>query len=115
VQSFLGHSDSETTEQYIDLAFRVVREGVAKFSERLADVFNAEENATKLEILLHFDSDTVTITKERYYRLLEIESQYNAQQEETRRLHRLLEEVIHQFEDNPKIIHLREYFYKRSA
>jgi hypothetical protein len=31
--------------------------------------------------LLHFSSDTVTITKERYYRLLEIEAQYQAQNE----------------------------------
>jgi hypothetical protein len=45
VQSFLGHSDSETTEQYIDLAFRVVREGVAKFSEKLESVFEAEKDA----------------------------------------------------------------------
>ena len=46
VQSFLGHSDSETTEQYIDLAFRVVREGVAKFAERLEGVFDAEGRLT---------------------------------------------------------------------
>jgi integrase/recombinase XerD len=115
VQSFLGHSDSETTEQYIDLAFRVVREGVAKFSERLADVFNEEENATKLERLLHFDSDTITITKERYYRLLEIEEQYKAQQQETRRLQHLLEQVIHTFDDNPKIIYFKKHLQKRLA
>lgn len=48
VQSFLGHSDSNTTEQYIDLAFRVVRQGVAKFSQRLKGVFSDEEkNDTK--------------------------------------------------------------------
>jgi histone deacetylase complex regulatory component SIN3 len=67
------------------------------------------------QVLLHFYSDTVTISKERYYRLLEIEEQYQAQQEETRRLHQLLEEVIHRFEDDPKVIHLRDYLYKRSA
>ena len=115
VQSFLGHSDSDTTEQYIDLAFRVVREGVAKFSQRLSGVFSDEENATKHEILLHFSEDALIISKERYYRLLEIEAQYQAQQEETRRLHQLLEEVIHRFEDDPKVIHLRDYLYKRSA
>ena len=139
VQSFLGHSDSETTEQYIDLAFRVVREGVAKFAERLEGVFDAEglgdghrdpaKNDTKAEVLLHFSrevryrytghDDTVTIAKERYYRLLEIESQYKAQQQETRRLHQLLEEVIHHLEDNPqrfeddsKIIYLRKHLGK---
>ena len=94
VQSFLGHSDSETTEQYIDLAFRVVREGVAKFSERLSGVFSEEKdsgkNDTKCHVLLHFSENTVTISKERYYRLLEIEAQYKAQQQETRRLQQLL-------------------------
>jgi integrase/recombinase XerD len=119
VQSFLGHSDSETTEKYIDLAFRVVREGVAKFSERLEGVFSAEkdaeENATKLEILLHFSENTVTISQERYYRLLEIEEQYKAQQEETRRLHQLLEQVIQTFDDNPKIIYFKEHLKKRLA
>ena len=97
VQSFLGHSDSGTTEQYIDLAFRVVREGVAKFSERLSGVFDEEKNDTKVEELLHFSDDTVTITKGRYYRLKQIEEQYNAQQQETRRLQELLEEVFSSF------------------
>jgi hypothetical protein len=69
----------------------------------------------KFQVLLHFSDDAVTITKERYYRLLEIEEQYKEQQEETRRLHQLLEEVIHRFEDDPKVIHLRDYLYKRSA
>jgi hypothetical protein len=119
VQDFLGHSDSETTEQYIDLAFRVVREGVAKFSERLSGVFleekDAEKNDTKSEILLHFSSDNVTITKERYYRLLEVEAQYHAQQQETRRLQQLLEQVIHQFDDDPKIIYFKEHLRKRLA
>ena len=119
VQSFLGHSDSETTEQYIDLAFRVVREGVAKFSERLEGVFSEEKDAgkndTKGEVLLHFSDDTITISKERYYRLLEIESQYKAQQEETRRLQELLEEVIRTFDDNPKVIYFKEHLKKRLA
>jgi len=65
--------------------------------------------------LLHFSSDTVTITKERYYRLLEIEAQYQAQQEETRRLHQLLEQVIQTFDDNPKIIYFKEHLKKRLA
>jgi predicted fused transcriptional regulator/phosphomethylpyrimidine kinase len=65
--------------------------------------------------LLHFDSDTVTIAKERYYRLLEIEEQYKAQQEETRRLHQLLEQAIHTFDDNPKIIYFKEHLQKRLA
>ena len=118
VQSFLGHSDSETTEQYIDLAFRVVREGVAKFSERLEGVFleeSAEKNDTKIEILLHFSKDSVTISKERYYRLLEIESQYKAQQEETRRLQQLLEQVIQTFDDKKKIIYFKQHLQKRLA
>ncbi|MHC4537065.1 MAG: tyrosine-type recombinase/integrase [Planctomycetota bacterium] len=118
VQDFLGHSDSETTEQYIDLAFRVVREGVAKFSARLEDVFeakDAEKNDTKFQLLLHFSDDAVTISKERYFRLLEIEQQYNAQQQETRRLQELLEEVIHQFNDDPKIIYFRKHIQQRLA
>jgi integrase/recombinase XerD len=115
VQSFLGHSDSETTEKYIDLAFRVVREGVAKFSERLKGVFDEEENATKYHVLLHFSDNTVTITKERYYRLLEIEAQYKTQQQETRRLQQLLEQVIYTFDDNPKIIYFKEHLKKRLA
>jgi hypothetical protein len=53
--------------------------------------------------LLHFSKDSVTITKERYYRLLEIEEQYKAQQQEPRRLQGILEDVIHHFEDNPKM------------
>jgi hypothetical protein len=92
---------------------------VAKFSERLSGVFleekDVEKNDTKQEVLLHFDSDTVTITKERYYRLLEIEEQYKAQQQETRRLQQLLEEVIHTFDDNPKIIYFKEHLHKRLA
>jgi len=116
VQSFLGHSDSSTTEQYIDLGFRVVREGVAKFSDRLEDVFEDDEkNVTKVQVLLHFNEDTVTIKKERYYRLLEIEAQYNEGKEETRRLHKLLEEIIHDYKvDDEKIISLRDYL-ERSA
>ena len=120
VQSFLGHSDSETTEQYIDLAFRVVREGVAKFSERLKDVFDVEQNDTKTHVLLHFSDDAVTISKERYYRLLEIEEQYKAQQQETRRLQGILEEVISHFEDNAdrfkddaKVIDFKKHLEKR--
>ncbi len=66
-------------------------------------------------ILLHFSEDKVTITKERYYRLLEIEEQYKAQQQETRRLQELLEEIIHQFDDNPKIIYFKEHLKKRLA
>jgi hypothetical protein len=58
--------------------------------------------------LLHFSSDTIAIPKERYYRLLETEAQYRAQQQETRRLHQLLEEVIRQFDDDPKIIYFKE-------
>ena len=137
VQDFLGHNDSNTTEQYIDLAFRVVREGVAKFSERLSDVFQAEsllpeateKNVTKVRDLLHFYSegsgdnpsivaetaDTVTVLKERFFRLLEIEAQYYAQKEETRRLQEILEEVIHRFRDDPKIVSIEEYVKKRLA
>jgi integrase/recombinase XerD len=116
VQSFLGHSDSDTTEQYIDLAFRVVREGVAKFSQRLSGVFEDDEkNDTISQVLLHFSEDTVTISKERYFRLLEIEEQYKAQQQETRRLHHLLEEVIQTFDDHPKVIYFKEHLQKRLA
>lgn len=124
VQDFLGHSDSETTEQYIDLAFRVVREGVAKLSERLEGVFweenDAEKNDTKHRLLLHFSDDSLIIPKERYYRLLEIEEQYKAQQQETRRLQEILEEVISHFEDNSqnlkddsKIIYFKKHLQKR--
>jgi hypothetical protein len=65
--------------------------------------------------LLHFSSDSVTISKERYYRLVEIESQYQAQQQETRRLQQLLEQFIQTFDDNPKIIYFKEHLQKRSA
>lgn len=119
VQSFLGHSESETTEQYIDLAFRVVREGVAKFSDRLSGVFLAEndgeKNDTKSQVLLHFSDDAITIPKERYYRLLEIEAQYKSQQQETRRLQQLLEQVIQTFDDNPKILYFKKHLQKRLA
>jgi hypothetical protein len=65
--------------------------------------------------LLHFSEDAVTITNERYYRLLEIEEQYKAQQQETWRLQEILEEVIHQFNDDPKIIYFRKHLQKRLA
>ena len=75
----------------------------------------SSEQSLKWEVLLHFSNNTITISKERYYRLLEIEVQYQAQQQETRRLHQLLEEVIHRFEDDPKVIHLKDYLAQRSA
>jgi hypothetical protein len=48
-------------------------------------------------------------------KLLEIEEQYQAQQEETRRLQQLLEQVIYTFDDNPKIIYFKEHLKKRLA
>ena len=79
-----------------------------------------DKNDTKRGLLLHFSDDSATISKERYYRLLEIEAQYHAQQQETQRLQGILEEVISHFEDNSqnfkddsKIIYFRKHLQKR--